>query len=490
MGISITKNLKDKIFKLGCILLFLFIFSVLLDIILNFIPFKSTIYENYVNMNSVAGFPEVWSNSESDGILSLLDAASTNSWVFDISDYTSNSTSNNSLYNDIDISANVNKNKSEYSYFSDAPDGTDIPSDQVSYIILGKDITLTRDIKYKLKTYVNIGNDALGKNSHYVKLYDSSLATNETIYPDASTKNDIASNFYTIEHDFIATSTNMRIELVSEMRNFNSDRNRVIWKQVDLTFGECDTTKCEFKACGGVNNPMGYTGNFQNGILDLPEENINNVSYYYKYINHSCKSGSSDCYANTTCAPCLPGKLLLDKNTRVNIGYAEPGGSTMMNYPDCSETNASLPSDFFDESDLSFNQETTTATSDATGDPITLTSVVENVASGGLQSIFGSASVLGGMFQSLGGGLYAIYDYDTGRANVVNGAGTTVAGAENIVAGLIDAGRLPTNALFGAVGVDLVQGDIEEKAKMSESEVQSNNSLQGLPQPYVQSISF
>ena len=66
-----------------------------------------------------------------------------------------------------------------------------------------------------------------------------------------------------------------------------------------------------------------------------------------------------------------------------------------------------------------------------------------------------------------------------------------MAGAENIVNGLTDAGRIPTNALFGAVGVDLVSGNMEEKAEISSQETASSDTVAApIPVPYESSIQF
>ena len=98
--------------------------------------------------------------------------------------------------------------------------------------------------------------------------------------------------------------------------------------------------------------------------------------------------------------------------------------------------------------------------------------------------------MLGGIIQALGGGIYAVYDYDTGKANVVSGSGTSVAGAENIINGLVEAGRIPTNAIFGVVGANLVSGDLEKKAEISETSESNSIPKPNIPLPYEASLNL
>ena len=626
---NITNNLKDKIIKLGYVVLFLVILYLLLEFILSFLPFKNKDIEGYANRKSVEGFPETWSQISGtvNGIKELNNGNEVNGWIFDSSDYISKFPAyNNDLYNR-DISAEVNTNTKEYSYYSfnnrsteeegievygdfeykldknlrtfteheeeakkfgghlasitsegehnflvelckdfvgdenymgpfiggqrlqpgtgkgddtwEWTDGTpwggyenwasgepddssnredvlhlsdkergfkwnDIPTDRrmsgiykrrkldssdvlssVNYIILKKTVSLTKDMQYRISTMVNIGDDVLANNLHYININGNSI---EKIVPSV---NSSSNGFYEIQHDFTATTDSMNIELISEMTSKGTKEKPVIWKEVQLTYRECDTTKCEFKPCGSISNPSGYTGNKRDGLLELPDETIDGVSYYYKYINHMCKDDAKDCYDDSTCGSCLPGKLLIDKESHTRVGYLEPQDDVKKSYPDCDEVSSSRGGASNSSSGSGSSSSSSTSSSTSTSGVIGSTvDAVSNIAGGGLQSVGGAASILGGMVQSLGGGIYAVYDYETGKANVVNGAGTTISGAENIVNGLVEAGRIPANALFGAVGVNLVGGNMDEKAKISSDEASSNNSKQGLPVPYEQSIKF
>tara|TARA_Y100000992_G_scaffold123281_1_gene80748 strand:+ start:9457 stop:11331 length:1875 start_codon:yes stop_codon:yes gene_type:complete len=624
MNISITNNLKDKIIKLGCVVLFLVILYVILEFILSFLPFNNKNIEGYANRKSVEGFPETWSQVSGvvDGIKELNNGNEVNGWIFDSSDYISKFPAyNNDIYNR-DISAKIDTNKKEYSYYSynnrgseeegikvygdyeyklnknsltfteheeeakkfgghlasvtsegehdflvelckdfvgdghyagsyiggqrlkpgtgkgddtwkwtdgtpwggyenwasNEPDDSGNSEDvlhlsdkergfkwndigatrrmsgiykrrkldssdvlsSVNYIILKKTISLTKDIQYRISTLVNIGDDVLANNLHYININGKSI---EKIVPAVNSSND---GFFEIQHDFTATSDSMNIELISEMTSKGTKEKPIIWKEIQLTYKECDTTKCEFKPCGSISNPAGYTGNKRDGNLELPDETIDGVSYYYKYINHTCKDDATDCYDDSTCGSCLPGKLLIDKKSHVRVGYVEPEDDTKKSYPDCDENSGSSSS----SSSISTSSSSSSDSTSSSGVIGTTVDAISNVAGGGLQSVGGAASVLGGLVQSLGGGIYAVYDYETGKANVVNGGGTTIAGAENIVNGLVAAGRIPANALFGAVGVNLVGGNMDEKARISSEEASSNNSKQGLPIPYEQSIKF
>ena len=619
---NITNNLKDKMIKLGYVLLFLVILYVILEFILSFLPFNNKNIETYANRKSVQGFPETWSQVSGavDGIKQLNNGNEVNGWIFDSSDYISKFPAfNNDVYNR-DISAKINTSKKEYSYYSfnnrkseeegievygnyeyklnknilsfteheneakkfgghlasitsegehnflvelckdfvgnehymgpfiggqrlkagkgkgddtwKWTDGTpwggyenwasnephdagnredvlhlsdkirgfkwnDIPANRqmsgiykrrkldssdvlssVNYIILKKTVSLIKDMSYKISTSVNIGDDVLSNNLHYININGKNI---EKIVPNVNSN---SNGFYEIQHDFTATSDSVSIELISEMTSKGSKEKPIIWKEIQLTYKECDTTKCEFKPCGSISNPSGYTGNKRDGILELPDETIDNVSYYYKYINHTCKDGATNCYDDSTCGSCLPGKLLIDKGSHVRVGYVEPDDDIKKTYPDCNENSGS---NSITRSSVSSSSDSSSSSSNVIG---TTVDAISNVAGGGLQSVGGAASVLGGMVQSLGGGIYAVYDYETGKANVVNGGGTTIAGAENIVNGLITAGRIPANALFGAVGVNLVGGNMDQKARISREETSSNNSKQGLPMPYEQSIKF
>ena len=57
MKLSITNNLKEKLMKLVCIVSFLLVLYVFLELVKSSLTFK----ESYANRRSVDGFPETWS---------------------------------------------------------------------------------------------------------------------------------------------------------------------------------------------------------------------------------------------------------------------------------------------------------------------------------------------------------------------------------------------------------------------------------------------
>lgn len=478
MKLSITNNLKEKLMKLVCIVSFLLVLYVFLELVKSSLTFK----ESYANRRSVDGFPETWSqiSGSIDGVKYIDNGNEVNAWIFDSSDYVGQATAGDVNQYNYDISANVNINRREFKYFSYTD--RDKTLENTNYIILKKTVNLQPDIRYRISTMVNIGDDTLSSENHYVVVNGKRT---KTILPEVSPD---TSGFYKVEEDFLATASSMTIELISEMSSKGTKEKPIIWKEIQLTYAECDTTKCAFSPCASVSNPDGFTGNNRDGMLDLPSKVVDNVSYYYKFINYECKGDATDCYDNSTCGSCLPGKVLFDKNSFTKVGYVEPGDDIKKSLPDCVQRYSTSTDGTTGTTSASTTTTASTGSSSVIG---TTVDAIGNVGSGGIQTLGGAASILGGIVQSLGGGIYAVYDYETGKANVVNGAGTTVAGAENIVNGLTDAGRIPTNALFGAVGVDLVSGNMEEKAEISSQETASSDTVAApIPVPYESSIQF
>ena len=259
-----------------------------------------------------------------------MNADNVNGWVFDSSDGSDN-----------EINAVVDTNNKEYKYVSHTDDTSYLTGN--SYIILRKDLSLVKDIKYTVSTMVNIGDDELDDDLHYLNINGTNTLK---VLPIKSTQD--YDGFYRIEQEFIATSVNMNIELISEMTSKSDKTKEIRWKEVYLTYEICDTVKCEFKPCSNAVSPMGYTGNVDNGVMDLPQDTVQSSSYYYKNINHSCKDGAEDCYKGSTCNSCLPGKMMIDKNSRTTVGYMEPGATVIKPYPECEiSDNPNLPSDYW-----------------------------------------------------------------------------------------------------------------------------------------------
>ena len=82
--------------------------------------------------------------------------------------------------------------------------------------------------------------------------------------------------------------------------------------------------------------------------------------------------------------------------------------------------------------------------------------------------------VAGGSVQALGGGLYSLFDNESGEAVIVDGLANKIEGGENIVKGLIEAGRLPVNAVFNVdlkkIGDKNISEVIEESSKDAEGQ--------------------
>ena len=86
--------------------------------------------------------------------------------------------------------------------------------------------------------------------------------------------------------------------------------------------------------------------------------------------------------------------------------------------------------------------------------------------------------VAGGSVQALGGGLYSLFDNESGEAVVVNGVGNAVEGGDKIVKGLVEAGRLPVNAVFNVdlkkIGDKNISEVMEESSTDAEGQKASN----------------
>ena len=204
------------------------------------------------------------------------------------------------------------------------------------FININKNITLIPDIKYRITTMVNIGDDNINDNLHYIVI---SGQKRKIIYPNAGSRD--YNGYYKIDEEFIADSRRLKIQLISEVSSNEGKTKPVKWKELTISYKECDTEKCQFKPCDkSPSVPDGYSGHFKYGSLDLPTKKIGSTTYYYKHINHQCKEGVEDCDDDENCGNCQPGKLLLDETTKKNVGYLWPGSSYLTSYSVCVDKEA------------------------------------------------------------------------------------------------------------------------------------------------------
>ena len=204
------------------------------------------------------------------------------------------------------------------------------------FISIKKNIKVTEDIKYKITTRVHIGDDDINENLHYIVI---SGRQRKTIYPDVNSRD--FNGYYKIEEEFLADARRLNIELISEVTSNVGKTKPVKWKEVIISYKECDREKCTFKPCDkSPSIPHGYSGNFKYGTLDLPTKKIGVNRYYYKYIHHKCKEDAEDCDDDENCGNCQPGKLLMDRSTKKNIGYLWPGSNYLTYYKVCTDKKA------------------------------------------------------------------------------------------------------------------------------------------------------
>ena len=240
-------------------------------------------------------------------------------------------------WNDIPKRANraaIYKRPVNYESFNDFD--SNLSYNYKKFISIRKKITLIPDIKYRITTMVNIGDDNINDKLHYIVI---SGIKRKTIYPNASSGT--YNGYYKIDEEFLADSHKLKIELISEVSSNEGKTKPVRWKELSISYKECDKEKCEFKPCDKTPSiPYGYSGNFKYGSLDLPTKTIGSNTYYYKHINHQCKEGVEDCDDDENCGNCQPGKLLIHQTTNKNVGYLWPGSSYLTSYSVCVDEKA------------------------------------------------------------------------------------------------------------------------------------------------------
>ena len=476
MKFSFSKDFQKKAINLLIIIVFLLALSFMLDCFMKYLPFKEAFTPASQNAN---GFPENW--SEEFEIDVDKDSDSMGGWTFE---------TDGSM---VEINPSIDTSNGNYVY-------TSYSDNESGQIRLSKEITVVKNVTYDFKTTVHLGGDSEDNELHYVLLSEDSDLTdsNKTkMLPISNSEGN--DGFIEIEGSYYTNSDTLAIELVSNISDKGESDKEIKWSTVEITRVGCDTTNCGFNKCKNSETPPGYTGNNTGSGLDLPTETINNVSYYYKNIYPTCKSGDyediSSCYSQSNCGNCVPGKLYLNKTTYDPVMYWAP------------EFNENTyetwkPEDCVVEAG---SQGTVDGTGIETRDDNTdyrntdgvvgwMADAIGGVARGAVESGIGALTVAGGTVQALGGGIYAIYDPTTGRANVVSGAGTTVAGAEGIISGLVTAGKLPVNTLFGAVDANLISKEdliaADNAATADAASTSDAPKTPEIPTPYTQLISL
>ncbi len=474
MKFSFSKDFQKKAINLFMVILFLLVFSLILDCIMKYLPFKEPFTPASQNAN---GFPENW--TEEFEIDVDKDSDTMGGWSFE---------TDGSM---VEINPSIDTSNGNYVY-------TSYSESESGQIRLSKEITVVKNVTYDFKTTIHLGGDKEDDELHYVLLSDDTDLTDSNkskLLPISNSQGN--DGFIEIEGSYYTNSDNLAIELISNISDKGESDKQIKWSNIELTRVGCDTTNCGFNKCKNPETPPGYTGNNTGSGLDLPTQTIDNVSYYYKNIYPTCKPGDSQdvstCYSKSNCGNCIPGRLYLNKTTFDPVKYWAPefNENTYETYnsEDCviePGSQGTLDNTGIEtrNNDIDYRN--------MDGVIGWMADAIGGVAQGAVQSGSGALSVAGGTVQALGGGLYAIYDPATGRANVISGAGTTVAGAEEIVNGLVTAGKLPVNTLFGAVNANLIsKSDLVAADNAANTASTTNASKKPeLPKPYTQLISL
>ena len=475
MKFSFSKDFQKKAMNLLIIVVFLLVLSFVLDCFMKYLPFK----ESYTNINA-SGFPEYW--SEEYEIDVDMDSDAMEGWSFE---------TDGSM---VEISPSIDKSNGNYVYTS----YSETESGQIRF---SKEIEVTKNVTYDFSTRIHIGGDDEDEQLHYVLLSEDAGLTDsnkETLYTTSNSKDN--DGFIKIEGSYYTNSDNLAIELVSTISDKGDPDKQIKWDSIQLTKVGCDKDNCVFNKCSNSVNPNGYTGNNTGSGLDLPTETIDSVSYYYKNIYPTCKNSEdiqdvSRCFPQSNCGNCIPGKIYLDKTSYDAVKYWAPSTNE-------TAYETWKPEDCVIEPG---SQGTVWGTGIETRDDNTdyrntdgvigwMADSLGGVVRGAVESGAGALSVAGGTIQAVGGGLYAIYDPATGRANVISGGKTFYDGGEEIISGLVTAGKLPVNTLFGAVDATLIsKDDLIEADNAATAEAASTTvapKTPELPTPYTQLISL
>ena len=392
-------------------------------------------------------------------------------------------------------------------------------------IVVQTSVTVDKDKNYELdaRIFIETDHDTTSTNisKYYIRLFDENSVNSatsyvrttdsgvekkaETVTLSYSSDNILVDDtipsdaFYNINGTYYTNSTKLYIELVCKTTSIATEKNRVVWGPIVLRTKKCPSSKCKFDPCkgpqvpGGVNSSTGksWTGNNYGGSLDLPTIGVDGISYFYKTIPQSCDPDVENCF-DTDCNSCESGKLYMDQTSLNNVGYSAPDDSTGTIIK--KDTCSGIPYEKLDQSSFEEKKDNT----DSGSGYDYASKVISGLFTGIFTSAKGLLYITGGSIQALGGGFYSIYDNESGEAVVVDGLGNAVEGGDKIVKGLIEAGKLPVDAIFNVnlkkIGDKSLKELIEESGDNEEGEGEgggeSNSGSNAGYVPYEATISF
>ena len=486
IDLTLSKGFKKRLYDFFIIAIVFgiayYVVSCLYDL------FKSKIVEGNTNPNYTVALNEEW-DTHSHGT-SFSHGEAIGNWVLDSSggfyDYDQDDNIHIVEYN------STNKGLSMDTYM-DSSGGEEI--------VVQTSVIVDKDKKYELdaKLFIETDHDTTSTNisKYYIRLFDENTVNSATSYvrtTDSQVENkakevvsaltytgDILDEdkvpsdaFYNINGTYQTNSTKLYIELVCKTTSISDETNRVIWGPIVLRTKKCPSSKCKFDPCkgpqvpGGVNSSTGksWTGNNDEGSLDLPTIGVDGISYFYKTIPQSCDPDVENCF-DTDCNSCESGKLYIDQTSLDNVGYSAPDDSagTIIKKDRCSGKS-------YERLDQSIFDDTIDSGNSVIGN---VGKGISNLFTGGFTSAKGLLHVAGGSVQALGGGLYSLFDNESGEAVVVNGVGNTVEGGDKIVNGLVEAGRLPVNAVFNVDLKKIGDKNISEVMEESSTDAEGQN---------------
>lgn len=470
--------------------------------------FKSKIVEGNTNQDYTMVLNEEWDTN--DHGTSFSHGQAIGNWVLDCSgefyDYGENNNIHIVKYN------GTNKGLAMNTYM-DSSGGeeivaqTSVTVDKDKIYEVDADIFIETDhktvstdlLKYQIRLF---DEDNLSLKSSHNRRVDSQVEHNAKRVNLTSTDNILDEDkvpldaFYTINGTHYANSTKLYIELVCKTTSIATDENRVIWGRIRLRTKKCPSSKCTFNPCkgrqipGGLNSSTGkpWTGNNYESSLDLPSIAVDGTSYFYKLIPQTCDPDVANCAYDTECRSCESGKEYIDPISLDIVGYSAPDdtGGTIIKKDGCSDRD-------IEQLDQSIFNDATASGNSVIGN---VGKGISNLFTGGYTSSKGLLQVAGGSVQALGGGLYSLFDNESGEAVIVDGLANNIEGGENIVKGLVEAGRLPVNAVFNVdlkkIGNKNISEVIEESSKDAEGQKALNTGAgeNGGYVPYEASIIF
>ncbi len=486
MDLSISKGFKKRLYNCFVISIIFGIVYLISSIILNYFSQKEELTDN----NYSTTLYEEWEHSTSttDG---LIHGQEVNGWVLDLSG------ENYDYSTDADVK--IGKDDNAYTNTIDMDVFFESAGEE---IILRKRIVVEKNKLYEVSVDIDVDTDDSNLEKYFIRMFadpNSSKNSRWTLLPavDSSVENTNGA-FHNISGSYFSQDTILYIELVCTTTSVTDDsENRVRWGPVLIKLKKCPSSKCKFDACKSPVVPRGknistgesWTGTKRDGVLDLPSEAIDGTSYYYKHIPQTCDPDVQNCYDND-CGNCDPGYLYIDKTTEENVGYKTPDDvdGTIKKVDACTgRTYGSIP-------------ETGTSVDDTNNEDLGIISgtakTIANLFTGGFKSAKGLLFVAGGGVQALGGGLYAVFDQESGEATVVDGLGNAQEGGGKVIDGLIEAGKLPVDAVFNIDLKKIGNRDIKDVISDEGAAAESNSSLDSNAEentgyvPYEASITF